>query len=317
MRLADKVAIISGAASGMGTATARMFAREGAKVVIADMLEHEGRQVADAIGASARFEAVDVTREESWAAVVAATTGHFGKLDVLVNNAGISGSAEQDFYSTEAWHRIVAVNATGVFFGIKYAIPAMVANGGGSIVNLSSIAGIIGSEHVHMAYNASEAAVRLMTKSVAVQHAKDKIRANSVHPGIMPPMRTSGRTADPAVRTERMRVIPMRRPGEVDEVAYAILFLASDESSYITGSEIHVDGGAIPFRSYAVATALLLDELALPAVVSVSVPVPPKWGPIVREGGGQFETRLLHRRVGCELDSSATRAARARAITLA
>jgi NAD(P)-dependent dehydrogenase (short-subunit alcohol dehydrogenase family) len=133
----------------------------------------------------------------------------------------------------------------GVFFGIKYAIPAMVANGGGSIVNLSSIAGIIGSEHVHMAYNASKAAVRLMTKLVAVQHAKDKIRANSVHPGIMPPMRTSGRTADPAVRAERMRVIPMRRPGEVDEAAYTILFLASDESSYITGSEIHVDGGAI------------------------------------------------------------------------
>ena len=245
MRLAGKVAIISGAASGMGAATARMFAREGAKVVIGDVLEHEGRQVADAIGASARFEPLDVTKEESWAAVVAATTRHFGKLDVLVNNAGISGSAEQDFYSTEAWHRIIAVNATGVFFGIKYAIPAMVANSGGSIVNLSSIAGIIGSEHVHMAYNASKAAVRLMTKSVAVQHAKDKIRANSVHPGIMPPMRTSGRTADPAVRAERMRFIPMRRPGEVDEVAYTILFLASDESSYITGSEIHVDGGAI------------------------------------------------------------------------
>src|SRR5438132_7222401 len=241
MRLAGKVAIISGAASGMGAATARMFAREGAKVVIADVLEHEGRQVADAIGALARFEPLDVTKEEDWAAVVR----HFGKLDVLVNNAGISGSAEQDFYSTEAWHRIMAVNATGVFFGIKYAIPAMVANGGGSIVNLSSIAGIIGSEHVHMAYNASKAAVRLMTKSVAVQHAKDKIRANSVHPGIITPMRTSGRTADPAVRAERMRVIPMRRPGEVDEVAYAILFLASDESSYITGSEIHVDGGAI------------------------------------------------------------------------
>ena len=153
--------------------------------------------------ASARFESLDVTKEESWAAVVAATTRHFGKLDVLVNNAGISGSAEQDFYSTEAWHRIMAVNATGVFFGIKYAIPAMVTNGGGSIVNLSSIAGIIGSEHVHMAYNASKAAVRLMTKSVAVQHAKDKIRANSVHPGVMPPMRTSGRTADPSVRAGR------------------------------------------------------------------------------------------------------------------
>jgi 3(or 17)beta-hydroxysteroid dehydrogenase len=245
MRLAGKVAIISGAASGMGAATARMFAREGAKVVIADLLEHEGRQIADSIGASARFELLDVTQEESWAAVVTATTRHFSKLDVLVNNAGISGSGEQDFYSTEAWHRIMAVNATGVFLGTKYAVPAMVASGGGSIINLSSIAGIIGSEHVHMAYNASKAAVRLMTKSVAVQHAKDKIRANSVHPGVMPPMRTSGRTADPAVRAERMRFIPMRRPGEVDEVAYAILFLASDESSYITGSEIHVDGGAI------------------------------------------------------------------------
>jgi NAD(P)-dependent dehydrogenase (short-subunit alcohol dehydrogenase family) len=134
MRLAGKVAIISGAASGMGTATARMFAREGAKVVIADMLEHEGRQVAQAIGAAARFEPLDVTKEDDWAAVVAATTKHFGKLDVLVNNAGISGSAEQDFYSTEAWHRIMAVNATGVFFGIKYAVPPMIANGGGSIV---------------------------------------------------------------------------------------------------------------------------------------------------------------------------------------
>src|SRR5215471_8120284 len=154
MRLAGKIAIISGAASGMGAATARRFAHEGAKVVIADLLEHEGRQVADGIGAAARFEPLDVTQEEGWAAVVAATTRHFGKLDVLVNNAGISGSGEQDFYSTEAWHRIMAVNATGVFFGIKHAISAMITNGGGSIVNLSSIAGIIGSEHVHMANNA-------------------------------------------------------------------------------------------------------------------------------------------------------------------
>jgi NAD(P)-dependent dehydrogenase (short-subunit alcohol dehydrogenase family) len=245
MRLEGKVAIISGAASGMGAATARLFAREGAKVVIADRLEHEGRRMAEAIGPAARFEMLDVTVEANWVEVVAATTRHFGKLDILVNNAGISGSAEQDLYSTEGWHRIMAVNATGTFFGIKHAIPAMTAAGGGSIVNLSSIAGVIGSEGVHMAYNASKAAVRLMTKSTAVQNARFGIRANSVHPGIMPPMRTSGRTAEPAVRAERMKVIPMRRPGEVDEVAYAILFLASDEASYITGSEIHVDGGAI------------------------------------------------------------------------
>jgi NAD(P)-dependent dehydrogenase (short-subunit alcohol dehydrogenase family) len=156
-------------------------------MVIADRLADEGRQVAESIGAAARFEQLDVTDE----AVVAAATRHFGKLDVLDNNAGILGSAEQDLYSTEAWHRIMGVNATEVFLGIKYAVPAMVAAGGGSIVNLSSIAGIIGSEGVHMAYNASKAAVRLMTKSVAVQHAKDGIRANSVHPGIMPAMRTA------------------------------------------------------------------------------------------------------------------------------
>jgi NAD(P)-dependent dehydrogenase (short-subunit alcohol dehydrogenase family) len=245
MRLAGKVAIITSAASGMGAATARMFAREGAKVVIADVIEHEGKQVADLIGDAAQFEKLDVTSEENWEAVVAATTRHFGKLDVLVNNAGVSGSAEQDLYSTPAWHRIMAINATGVFLGIKHAIPAMIANGGGSIVNLSSVAGIIGSEGIHMAYNASKAAVRLMTKSTAVQHARDKIRANSVHPGMMPAMRTSGRTADPATRERRLGVVPMRRAGEVDEVAYAVLFLASDESSYITGSEIHVDGGAI------------------------------------------------------------------------
>jgi NAD(P)-dependent dehydrogenase (short-subunit alcohol dehydrogenase family) len=245
MRLAGKVAIISGAASGMGAATARMFAQEGAKVVIADVLENEGRAVAAELGAAGHFRKLDVTDENNWATVVAATQQHFGKLDVLVNNAGVSGSAEQDLFSTEAWHHIMAINATGVFYGIKHAVPAMIANGGGSIVNLSSVAGVIGSLGIHMAYNASKAAVRLMTKSVAVQYAQDNIRANSVHPGLMPPMRTSGRTADPATREKRLSVVPMRRAGRVEEVAYAIVFLASDESSYITGSEIHVDGGAI------------------------------------------------------------------------
>lgn len=245
MRLAGKVAIISGAASGMGAATARMFAQEGAKIVIADRMEHEGKQIAASIGAAAHFEPLDVTVEDDWVAVVAATRKHFGKLDILVNNAGISGSAEQDLYSTDAWHRIMAVNATGVFYGMKHAVPAMQANGGGSIVNLSSVAGIIGSMGIHMAYNASKAAVRLMTKSVAVQHALENIRANSVHPGMMPAMLTSGRTADPATREKRLSVVPMRRAGRAEEVSHAIVFLASDESSYITGSEIHVDGGAI------------------------------------------------------------------------
>ena len=245
MRLAGKVAIVTGAASGMGAATARLFAKEGASVVVADVMDHEGQQVAASIGPDAVFLHLDVTNETNWADTVAETMRRFGKLDILVNNAGVSGSAEQDLYSTDAWHRIMGINATGVFLGLKYGIKAMIESGGGSIVNLSSIAGIIGSEGIHMAYNASKAAVRLMTKSVAVQHARDNIRANSVHPGIMPAMRTSGRTAEPEVRAKRMNVIPMRRPGEVDEVAYAILFLASSESSYITGSEIHVDGGAI------------------------------------------------------------------------
>ena len=245
MRLAGKVAIITGAASGMGAATARIFVREGAKVVIADVMEHEGKQIADSLGAAARFEKLDVTNEENWAETVANTVKAFGKLDLLVNNAGISGSAEQDLHSTPAWHRIMDINATGVFLGMKHAIPAMIKAGGGSIVNFSSISGIVGQDGIHMAYNASKGAVRLMTKSAAVQQGRHKIRVNSVHPGIMPPMRTSGRTADPATREKMLKGVPLGRAGEVDEVANAVLFLASDEASYITGSEIHVDGGFV------------------------------------------------------------------------
>jgi NAD(P)-dependent dehydrogenase (short-subunit alcohol dehydrogenase family) len=243
MRLAGKVAIITGAASGMGAATARIFAREGARVMIADVLEHEGQQVTAEIGSAARFVKLDVTDEDNWNAVIAATLGAFGRLDILVNNAGISGSAEQDLMGTPAWRRIMDINATGVFLGMKAAIPAMIAAGGGSIVNFSSISGIVGQDGIHMAYNASKGAVRLMTKSAAVQNGKHKIRVNSVHPGLMPPMRTSGRTADPATRAKMLRRVPLGRAGEVDEVANAVLFLASDEASYITGSEIHVDGG--------------------------------------------------------------------------
>jgi len=245
MRLAGKVAIITGAASGMGAATARIFAREGAKVVVADLLEHEGRQVADSLAGAGCFEKLDVTNEENWAQVVANTVKAFGKLDILVNNAGISGSAEQDLHSTPAWHRIMEINATGVFLGMKYAVPEMVKAGGGSIVNFSSISGLVGQDGIHMAYNASKGAVRLMTKSAAVQQGRNKIRVNSVHPGLMPPMRTSGRTADPATREKMLRNVPLGRAGEVDEVANAVLFLASDEASYITGSEIHVDGGYV------------------------------------------------------------------------
>jgi len=167
----------------------------------------------------------------------------FGKLDVLVNNAGISGTFDPDTLSTTAWDTLMSVNAKGVFLGMKHAIPAMQAVGGGAIVNISSISGFVGQDNIHMAYNASKGAVRLMTKTAAVQQAKHGIRVNSVHPGIMPPMRTSKASADPAVRDKWLRAVPMKREGRVEEVAHAVLFLASDEASYITGTELVVDGG--------------------------------------------------------------------------
>jgi NAD(P)-dependent dehydrogenase (short-subunit alcohol dehydrogenase family) len=246
MRLANKVAIVSGAASGMGAATARRFGKEGAKVVIADQLEGEGKIVAGEIanaGGAAVFMPLNVTDEEGWNKVVADTVAHFGRLDILVNNAGISGSAVNDLLETGIWERVMAVNSTGVFLGTAAAVRQMQKNGGGSIVNLSSISGVVGQTMVHMAYNASKGAVRTMTKATAVQFGKDKIRCNSIHPGLMPPMRTSGATADPTVRAKMLRAVPLGRSGEVDEVANAVLFLASDEASYITGAELYVDGG--------------------------------------------------------------------------
>jgi NAD(P)-dependent dehydrogenase (short-subunit alcohol dehydrogenase family) len=167
----------------------------------------------------------------------------YGKLDILVNNAGISGSADPDLLSTANWDRLMEINAKGVFLGMKTAIPEMQKAGGGAIVNISSISGFIGQDYIHMAYNASKGAVRIMTKSAAVQYAKDGIRVNSVHPGMMPPMLTSVASADPERRRQRLSLVPMGRAGEREEVGYAVLFLASDEASYITGTELVVDGG--------------------------------------------------------------------------
>jgi NAD(P)-dependent dehydrogenase (short-subunit alcohol dehydrogenase family) len=246
MRLEGKVALVSGGASGMGQSEATIFAREGAKVVVGDLLEAQGKDVADGIvkaGGQARFVKLDVTDEKSWQDAVAAAVAAFGKLDVLVNNAGISGTFDPDTLSVAAWDALMNVNAKGVFLGMKYAVPAMRAAGGGAIVNISSISGFAGQDRVHMAYNASKGAVRIMTKSAAVQFAKDGIRVNSVHPGIMPPMRTSVGSADPVWREKSLRAVPMKREGRVEEVAHAVLFLASDEASYITGTELVVDGG--------------------------------------------------------------------------
>jgi len=235
MRLEGKVALITGAASGMGASMAKLFAREGAKVAVADQLDDDGKRVVAEIVAAngaATFRHLDVVNEANWKDVVAATVKEFGKLDILVNNAGISGSAVEDLYDTEAWDKIMGVNARGAFLGMKYAIAEMRKVGAGSIVNISSISGVTGQRGIHAAYNASKGAVRTMTKVGAVQHGRHNIRVNSVHPGLMPPM-----------RTKMLEQVPLGRDGRVEEVAYAVLFLASDEASYITGAELYVDGG--------------------------------------------------------------------------
>jgi NAD(P)-dependent dehydrogenase (short-subunit alcohol dehydrogenase family) len=246
MRLQGKVALITGAAHGMGETEAKMFAKEGARVVVADVDEAEGQQVVAGIaevGGEALFVRLDVTQEADWRQAIDRTVTTFSKLDILVNNAGISGSSGVDLFDTAAWDRVMAINAKGVFLGLKYAIPAMQRAGGGSIVNISSISGFVGQDYIHMAYNASKGAVRIMTKSAAVQHAKDGIRVNSVHPGVMPPMRTSRVTANAEQRQRMLAQVPMGREGRREEVGYAVLFLASDEASYITGTEVVVDGG--------------------------------------------------------------------------
>ena len=246
MRLAGKVAIITGGAHGMGESEALIFAREGATVVVADVDQAAGAQVAGKItggGGKARFAKLDVTSEAEWQDVIRSTTGAYSRLDILVNNAGISGSSDPDTASTQSWDNIMGVNAKGVFLGMKHAVPAMRQSGGGAIVNISSISGFVGQDRLHMAYNASKGAVRIMTKSGAVQYARDGIRVNSVHPGFMPPMRTSKISADPAWRQPFLETVPMKREGRVEEVAHAVLFLASDEASYITGTELVVDGG--------------------------------------------------------------------------
>lgn len=245
MRLENKVAIITGAASGMGASTARIFAREGAAVVVADILEDEGRAIVaeiEAAGGKAQFHKLDISSEDDWQALVSAKPLPGDRIDILVNNAGVSGS-DPDILSRSVWDTQMSINATGTFLGMRTVIPLMQKNGGGSIVNLSSISGVAGQTFVHMGYNASKGAVRTMTKSAAVQFAKAGVRVNSVHPGLMPPMRTSKLTADPEVRERMLRAVPMGRIGEVHEVANAILFLASDEASYITGAELFVDGG--------------------------------------------------------------------------
>lgn len=248
MRLEGKVAIVSVGAHGMGAVESRLFAREGAKVVIADIRDDDGRQVEAEIneaGGQSVFINTDVTSEDAWANVVSQAVSRFGRLDILVNNAGISSRAVPDDDSLEAWSRIMDINSTGVFLGTKHAVAQMRQNGGGSIVNISSIAGLVGMLSGHPAYNASKGSVRIFTKAMAVRYGTENIRVNSVHPGYMPPM--MGSIATETVREGRRGMIedqvPLGREGRQEEVANAVLFLASDDASYITGAELVVDGG--------------------------------------------------------------------------
>ena len=246
MRLEGKVALISGGARGMGAAEARLFASEGAKVVLGDVLESEGQQVEAEIaeaGGEAVFVHLDVTSEADWQQAVDTAVERFGGLHILVNNAGIWDGGNVETQTVEGWDRTMDINAKGVFLGTKAAIPAMRESGSGSIVNISSTAGITGSAG-STAYNASKGAVRILTKSTAVQYAAEGIRCNSVHPGPIDTQMIREAFPDDDVRNARISVLPMGRMGEMDDVAKGVLFLASDEASYMTGSELVIDGGA-------------------------------------------------------------------------
>ena len=229
----------------MGAVEARLFVKEGAKVAIADVLQDEGNSLEAEIsnaGGDAFFVNLDVTSEKAWSRAIAEVVAKYGRLDILVNNAGIYRRGLVEDTTELEWDTVLDVNAKGVFLGTKFAIPAMRASGGGSIVNISSVAGIIGSKQ-STAYNASKGAVRLLTKTTAIQYAQEGIRANSVHPGPIGTQMLDQVFPDQEMKENRMSEIPIGRMGTVDDVAYGVLFLASDESSYMTGSELVIDGG--------------------------------------------------------------------------
>jgi cyclopentanol dehydrogenase len=242
-RLDGKVALISGAARGQGAVHAELFANEGASVVVGDILEKEVHVVADEIraaGGAAGAILLDVTRPEDWVAAVELTEETFGRLDVLVNNAGVideGGAVDEDL---EAWHRVIAVNQTGMFLGMKHAVPAMRRAGGGSIINVSSTLGVVGADD-YIAYQASKGAVRQMTRSAALSYVKDGIRVNTICPGFIETPMTDD--LEDEIRDHDIGMTPMARAGKPIEVSYAVLFLASDESSFVTGSDLVIDGG--------------------------------------------------------------------------
>ena len=236
MRLEGKVALISGGAQGQGAVEAAMFAREGAKVVIGDVLDAEG-------GGDALYVHLDVTSEEQWRQAVDTAVSSFGKLDILVNNAAIWRGGRVEETTVEEWDAIMGVNAKGVFLGSKVAIPEMRKAGGGSIINISSTAGLVGGPR-SSAYPASKGAVRLLTKSTAIQYGKEGIRCNSIHPGPIDTAMLRGIwEAYPESQPHSLGATAIERLGTSEDIAYGALYLASDESSFVTGSELVIDGG--------------------------------------------------------------------------
>lgn len=245
-RLDGKVVLISGGARGQGAEEARLMAREGAKVVFGDILDDQGKEVEAEIteaGLDATYVHLDVTRDSEWESAVDTAVRKYGGLHVLVNNAGILIRKSIEDTTEEDWDRIMGINVKGVFLGTKRAIPAMRNSGGGSIVNISSTAGLVGSLEGSPSYTATKGAVRLFTKATAIQHAKDGIRCNSVHPGPIDTEMIRDTLNDPDRMAARMRRLPMGRVGTAADIAYGVLYLASDEASFVTGTELVIDGG--------------------------------------------------------------------------
>lgn len=247
-RLDGKVALVSGGARGQGAAEARVFAAEGAKVVFGDLRDDEGVVVEAEIraaGGEATYLHLDVTQEDQWQAAVAKAVDGYGGLQILVNNAGIViPRARIEDRTVEEWDLVQTVNVKGVFLGTKHAIPAMRACGGGSIINIASVAGFGQSTTQEPAYAASKGAVRIFSKVTATQHAKDKIRCNTIFPGPIDTEMIHAAMSDPKVLAERLSRVPLGRLGTIDEIVAAVMFLASDDSAYMTGGEMVIDGGA-------------------------------------------------------------------------
>lgn len=239
-RLDGKVALISGAARGQGEAEARMFVAEGANVVLGDILLEAQQKVLDSLGGQATGVKLDVTQEADWQNAVDTAVNTYGKLDILVNNAGIFPIEKLEETDLELWNRVIAINQTGVFLGMKYAVAAMRQAGGGSIVNISSIAGLIGAG-MATAYHGTKGAVRLLTKAAAIECAKDQIRVNSVHPGGVDTAMLD--VLNPEGRQAVIQAHPLGRMATAQDIAYGVVYLASDESSFVTGAELVIDGG--------------------------------------------------------------------------